>query len=100
MVGLCQTGGVARRPSKHLRPPRPLGSGYARATELDDGRWLVRDVPGAGATKPYRCPGCSQVIPPGTPHVVAWPAESSSWGSGSPVAERRHWHTGCWNRRR
>ena len=30
-------------------------------------------MPGAAATKAYRCPGCNQLIPPATPHVVAWP---------------------------
>nr|WP_253773546.1 hypothetical protein [Goodfellowiella coeruleoviolacea] len=59
-----------------------------------DGDWLVRNVPGAQTTKFYRCPGCDHEIRPGTPHVVAWPAE----GYGS-VDDRRHWHTGCWNAR-
>ena len=56
--------------------------------------WTVRQVTGATATRPYRCPGCQQEIPPGLPHVVAWPAE----GVGG-VGDRRHWHTGCWQRR-
>lgn len=90
---------MARRPSKHLRPPRPLGSGHARAEQRTDGRWVVRSIAGAAATKEYRCPGCSRPIPPGTPHVVVWPAEPSSWLVDSPVTERRHWHTGCWSRR-
>jgi len=55
--------------------------------------YLVRPVSGSGSTKPYRCPGCDQQIPPGTPHVVAWPA-------GDPDAgHRRHWHTACWRSR-
>jgi hypothetical protein len=61
----------------------------------DDGEWVVRSVSGSAATKAYRCPGCSQEIVPGTPHVVAWPADEPE---GS--VERRHWHTGCWRRGR
>ena len=38
----------------------------------------------------YRCPGCDQLIPPGVPHVVAWPED------GDAVDERRHWHRACW----
>ncbi|MDN5763088.1 MAG: hypothetical protein L0H41_12325 [Microlunatus sp.] len=90
---------MAKRVSKHLRRPRPLGSGHARAEQRSDGRWVVRSVAGAAATKSYRCPGCSQSIRPGTPHLVVWPAEPTSLLSESPVAERRHWHTGCWRRR-
>ena len=36
-----------------------------------DGEWTVRRISGSGSTKPYRCPGCDQEIPPATPHVVA-----------------------------
>jgi len=64
-----------------------------------DGRWIVRSVAGATATKAYRCPGCQQVITPGTPHVVVWPAIPSLL-SESGLEERRHWHTACWQRRR
>ncbi len=68
-----------------LGPPR---------TELwPDGEWIVRHVPGAAATKTYRCPGCDQELVPGTAHIVAWPAYTPG------VAERRHWHTSCWQRR-
>jgi hypothetical protein len=49
-----------------------------------------RPVPGYAAVKTYRCPWCNQEIPPGRPHVVAWPA-------GGPQ-DRRHWHTACWRR--
>jgi len=61
-----------------------------------DGEFLVRTVPGTGATKPYRCPGCQHVIPPGTAHLVVWPVWT---GADDGVGHRRHWHTGCWNRR-
>ena len=64
-------------------------------------RYVVRAVTGSAATKPYRCPGCQQVIRPATPHVVAWPVEGSmfSGSSGSGLDERRHWHTACWRAR-
>jgi len=84
--------------SKHRRPARPLGAGHASGDTKLDGLWIVRSVPGAAATKIYRCPGCQQLIPPGVPHVVAWPESPGLLGS-SPVEERRHWHTACWRRR-
>lgn len=79
--------------SKGTPEPRPLGGGVAghRVEAGPGGDWLVRDVPGAHATKTYRCPGCDHEIRPGTPHVVAWSAE----GFGT-VEDRRHWHRGCW----
>lgn len=89
---------MKRRPSKHLRPARPLGAGHATAEHKSDGSWVVRSVPGARALKDYVCPGCLRIIPPGTPHVVAWPQEPG-WGEDSGVAQRRHWHTGCWRRK-
>lgn len=88
---------MARRPSKHLRPARPLGIGSSTAVHKRDGRYVVRTVAGAAATKAYRCPGCQQPVPPGTPHVVVWPAEPGLLES-SPVNQRRHWHSGCWQR--
>lgn len=90
---------MARRPSKHTRPARPLSSSHASAASKSDGQWVVRTVAGAAAVKPYRCPGCQQVIAVGTPHVVAWPAEAALL-SDSGLDERRHWHTSCWQRRR
>ncbi|WP_373289945.1 hypothetical protein [Longimycelium tulufanense] len=84
----------ARR-SAHAGEPRPLaGAGWARRESGPDGNWLVRTVPGTQTVKTYRCPGCDHEIRPGTPHVVAWPADEN----GS-AADRRHWHGGCWNAR-
>jgi hypothetical protein len=44
----------------------------------------------------YRCPGCDQMVRPGTAHLVVIP--------DGDVEGRRHWHTPCWrhdlNRRR
>ena len=77
-----------RRREDHV----PLRSATAGRVEVGaDGEWQVRQVSGSAATRDYRCPGCDQVIPAGTPHVVAWPA--AEHGS---VADRRHWHTPCW----
>lgn len=96
---------MARRPSrhargsKHLRPARPLSAGHGTSATKNDGRWIVRSVPGAAATKAYRCPGCNQAVSPGIPHVVVWPTEPSRFAA-SGVEERRHWHTACWERRR
>ena len=82
-----------RRP---VRPhPRP---GIDHVEQWPDGDWVVRQLTGSTATKPYRCPGCTQLIPPATPHVVAWPVEGGTL-SGGGAGERRHWHTGCWRAR-
>jgi hypothetical protein len=87
----------ARSQARQLSAPettRPVG--WATGESGPDGDWLVRAVPGAAALKPYRCPGCDQVIPPGTAHVVAWPADAAP---GVGPAERRHWHRSCWRAR-
>ncbi|WP_433474119.1 ATP/GTP-binding protein [Spirillospora sp. CA-142024] len=75
------------------RPPKREGGPWAQETEDGpDGEWIVRSIAGANATKPYRCPGCDQEIPPGVGHVVAWRA-----GDGGD--DRRHWHRPCWQAR-
>jgi hypothetical protein len=71
-----------------------LRRGVGAVQEARDGDWMVRLVPGGGATKTYRCPGCDQEIPPGTAHVVVWPADERG-----DLGDRRHWHTGCWRAR-
>ena len=84
---------------KHRRAPseqpelRAFG-GARNVEEHPDGDWVVQRTTGSAATKPYRCPGCDQLIPPATPHVVAWPAD----GLGG-IEDRRHWHTPCWSAR-
>ncbi len=88
-----------RRPSKHARDHIPLDAARFRdaGTREDTyrgARWTVRSVTGASATRAYLCPGCQQDIARGTAHVVAWPAD----GVGG-LEDRRHWHTGCWQRR-
>lgn len=72
---------------------RALG-GAERREAHPDGEWFVRRVTGNGAARAYRCPGCQQEVQPGTPHIVAWPAQ----GMGG-VEQRRHWHTTCWTAR-
>ena len=52
-----------------------------------------------GDGKVFRCPGCDQEIVPGTPHIVAWPADGARMAGGIGVEERRHWHTTCWQNR-
>ena len=56
---------------------------------VEDGH-VVRSVAGTSG-RAYRCPGCDQELPAGSPHVVAWP-------EGRPD-DRRHWHTACWQAR-
>ncbi|HXW46753.1 MAG TPA: ATP/GTP-binding protein [Streptosporangiaceae bacterium] len=67
--------------------------GPPQTQEWPDGDWIVRQVPGAAATKMYRCPGCDQELRPGTAHVVVWPADAAG------AEGRRHWHNACWQRR-
>ena len=89
---------MARRPSKHLRPPRPLGASFARADDKGDGRWVVKSVPADASAKAYLCPGCNRRVAPGDAHVVVGPGHPGI-GSSSAVEDRRHWHTACWARR-
>lgn len=73
---------------------RPLSAGgFGSRVEFGEQAFQVRTVTGSGAVKPYRCPGCDQVIAAGTAHVVVWPAAEHGG-----VGERRHWHSGCWRR--
>lgn len=88
------------RSSRRLHPTRPLAGGsYPRCETKRDGDHVVRNVPAGRATKIYTCPGCLHPIPPGTPHIVAWPHDAIGFGTESPVSQRRHWHTGCWQSR-
>ncbi|MFV0406077.1 MAG: hypothetical protein ACK5LN_04545 [Propioniciclava sp.] len=91
---------MARRPSKHLRTPRPLHTaGFARTQEKSDGSWQVQSMPADRANKLYTCPSCQRPIALGTAHVVAWPSETPL-GQSRAVDGRRHWHISCWERRR
>ena len=88
----------ARRSVRPADPERQLLGGHQQVETWPDGEWAVRQVTGSAATKPYRCPGCAQVIPMATPHVVAWPAEPGEL-SADGLSRRRHWHSGCWRAR-
>ncbi len=82
-----------RRIRRDRSGPPPLVPGPERVESWPDGDWVVRPMP--GAAKAYRCPGCDQEIVPGTPHIVAWPADRVGVG----VEDRRHWHRACWEYR-
>jgi drug/metabolite transporter (DMT)-like permease len=93
----AENGGMSRRRPRRP-PPRLSAPGNDRIESRPDGEWVVRRLTGSSPTKPYRCPGCDQLIPPATPHIVAWPAEGATL-SGGGTGERRHWHTACWQAR-
>lgn len=80
----------------------PLDVDRARAGTRSEsgpgGEWTVRTISAASAAKAYVCPGCHQEVPPGTAHVVAWRADHVL-GDDAGIADRRHWHSGCWQRR-
>lgn len=79
-----------RRTSGRVLAPREL------SFDVHDWRgeaYVVRAVSGAAAAKAYRCPGCDHEISPGRPHRVVWPS------SATGAADRRHWHTACWEAR-
>ncbi len=87
---------TSRRPSKHVRAPRPLDtSRQASRQATRTGSFLVREVPASRAIKSYVCPGCQNSIPAGMAHVLAWP-ETPSMGFASGMEQRRHWHKHCW----
>ena len=89
---------MAKRPSKHLREPRPLVTRFAAVQAKADGQWMVQTMRPENAAKTYRCPGCDRPVPPGEGHVVVWPVRPAI-GSSSAVADRRHWHAACWKLR-
>lgn len=59
--------------------------------EHSEGIYMVRKITGSSSNKPYRCPGCDQLIPMATPHIVAWIEHD--------VESRRHWHSACWSKK-
>lgn len=90
----------SKRPSRRRpygEPPVPLdvdrALGGRRSESAPDGDWTVQSVRGSART--YRCPGCDQLIAPGTDHVVTW-AGDHLFGAEAALAARRHWHTSCW----
>lgn len=70
--------------------------GGRRTERAGDGEWTVVSV--GAAEKSYLCPGCRQDVVPGTAHLVAW-ANDSLLGPEAALADRRHWHTACWQNR-
>lgn len=95
-------------PSSRRSRRRPYGDGHipldpdrlGGLTRSESGpggqTFAVRRV--RGSDKSYRCPGCDQLVPPGTPHVVAWPTEHLL-GAQAGLDDRRHWHAACWQAR-
>ncbi|QGQ19987.1 hypothetical protein GC089_13190 [Cellulomonas sp. JZ18] len=85
----------SRRPYGAEHVPLDVGraTGGRRAETAADGEWVVQHV--RGSDREYRCPGCDQVVPPGTAHVVAW--RTDTWRDG--LEDRRHWHASCWQAR-
>lgn len=89
-----------RRRSERRQPHIPLdverlSFGIAR-TEVRRGiEWRIQPVSAAKAVKEYTCPGCGGTVVPGTAHLVAWRADSIM-GEASALADRRHWHSKCW----
>jgi hypothetical protein len=65
-------------------PPEGAG-GIPDPTDVE-----LRRIQPYEAIKPYRCPGCDHVIPPGTGHLVVVPRSAPDL--------RRHWHVPCWAR--
>jgi hypothetical protein len=74
-------------------PPSSIAGGSGEHVQWRGEDYLVRRIAGANAVKAYRCPGCDHEVQPGVPHVVVWPAEAPD------AADRRHWHTPCWDAR-
>ena len=79
-----------RRPKSGDDEPITIASNQS-FEEDENGVWTVRKLTGSAANKPYRCPGCDQVIPMATPHTVAW--------LDGDEDNRRHWHNACWTKR-
>lgn len=94
---------MARRRSRkrpygqeHPEPDIERARGGRYVEEGHDGTWTVQRV--RSAQKSYTCPGCHQVIGPGTAHVVAI-AQDTFFGAWAEIEDRRHWHSACWSAR-
>jgi len=101
-----------RRAAEASRPEltdERVRKGVEGVQQWRDGEWMVRSIFGGAATKTYRCPGCTQEIRPGVAHVVVWPVDGRDSAGELPgrrnsaveqgLADRRHWHSGCWRAR-
>ena len=80
-----------QRSKQEISDEREILASHETIEEDLDGIYRVRKITGSSSTKPYRCPGCDQLIRTATPHIVAW--------LDGDVESRRHWHTPCWSKR-
>ncbi|WP_194288742.1 hypothetical protein, partial [Ornithinicoccus halotolerans] len=80
-----------QRPGRHPAAPQQV-------VDADGVTWQVRQVAAGGGReadgRSYLCPGCQQQIPATSAHTVAWPVDAMQG-----LANRRHWHTTCWQAR-
>lgn len=81
----------ARGRGGRQEPERDPATSFASIEEHTEGMYTVRKITGSSSHKPYRCPGCDQLIPTATPHIVAWIDDD--------IDSRRHWHTACWTKK-
>lgn len=72
-----------------------LLAGFKRTEVRRGAEWTVQPVSATQAQKTYRCPGCGRSVEPGVAHLVVWRADGIL-GDAAALADRRHWHTGCW----
>lgn len=77
-----------KRPKSDDRDPTTSNQTFE---EHQEGLYTVRRLSGSASNKPYRCPGCDQLIPLATPHIVAWLEDEED--------NRRHWHNVCWSKK-
>ena len=80
--------------AEHVDLDLDRATGGRTSESAADGEWVVQQV--RGSDREFRCPGCDQLVTPGTAHVVAWRADAIL---GDPVEGRRHWHASCWQAR-
>src|ERR1035437_4763847 len=80
-----------RRTTGPKSEDQDVATSFETVEEHNEGIYTVRKITGSSSTKPYRCPGCDQLIPTATPHIVAWIDDD--------LESRRHWHTACWNKK-
>ena len=62
----------AKRPygTEHVPIDSDRSRGGRRSESGPDGDWTVQQV--GASDRAYRCPGCDQLVAPGTGHLVAW----------------------------
>lgn len=72
-----------------------LLAGFKRTEVRRGAEWTVQPVSATQAQKTYTCPGCGRSVEPGHAHLVVWRADGIL-GDAAALADRRHWHTGCW----